>query len=259
MTFNPIEDRRNQKYTYQELKTFWQGPGRIVQRTKEQNPTLYAELHAAGEAANLIGKSLSPNPQPYVKNYEPAPRQYSADELAAHGRHSEADVRAFFADAKKANEVFTSDRNLYEQWRESAVAFGMFKSREVPYVPVKLPEPEPLHRISDLLADESHLERGTSLPWEQVQQLVAQKVQRDRQVQEAVAAKAESDRQLEIEKLTTAQKLEQDKRDKEVRDLQRLSELIAPKPIVTPEPIALETARAIAQERKSVEVPIIGQ
>jgi hypothetical protein len=251
MTFNPILEKRNQQYSYQELKTFWQGPGRIVQRTKEQNPALYAELHAAGEAANLIGKSLSPNPQPYVKNYAPAPRQYSADELATRGQYSETEIRAFFADAKKANELFHSDRNEYESRREAGVSYGLFKARETPYVPVKPPEPEYLHPVSNELADASHIERGSRLPWNQVEQLITQKLSREREAQEAVAAKVESDRAAELEKLTAAQRADEAVRLQKIADLDRIQQLIAPQPTKTPEPLELATARAVAAEKQT--------
>jgi hypothetical protein len=111
-------------------------------------------------------------------------------------------------------------------------------------------------RISDELARESNLPVGTVVNSEQLSQLCEQKVARARKVQADADAKADADRQAEIYKLSAAQKLEQDKRDKEVRDLQRLSELIAPKPISTPEPVQLATARAIAQEKSKVEVPV---
>ena len=252
MSFDPIQERRTQKYTRAELKEFWQGSGVVAQRLLKENPALYKELHDAGERVGVVGKSMAPNPQPYVKNYAPEPKQYSAGELSALRRHSEAEVRTFFADAKKANEVFTSDRNLYEEWRDSGVSFGLFKAREVPYQPVKHPAPEPLHRVSDLLCDESHIPRGSELPWSQVEQLINQKLSRERDAQEAVTAKAESDGQAELAKLTAAQQLEQAERDRKQRDLDRLAELIAPKPPVVTEPGEVLLQRELAKEKAKV-------
>jgi hypothetical protein len=253
--FDPIQEQRAQKYTRAELKNFWQGPGSVVQRLKKENPALYKELQDAGVAANVIGKSLAPTPAPNVP-YKPPTRQYEERELALRGQFSETEIRAFFADAKKANALFQSDRNEYEARREAGVSYGMFQAREVPYVPTKSAEPEYLHRISDELADESNLPHGTSLPWSQVEELCSLKVQRARKALADADAKADADRQAELEKLTAAQKLDQQQQDQKQRDLDRLAELVLPKQTPTPEPIALATARVIAQEKaKAVEVP----
>ncbi len=111
------------------------------------------------------------------------------------------------------------------------------------------PEPEYLQRISDELADESGLPRGTAVPWGQFEQLCSQKVQRARKVQEDAAAKLEADRQAELAQLTKAQQLEQAARDRHQADLDRLVELTVPKPSIVPEPAQLATARVIAQEK----------
>ena len=254
MSFDPIQERRTQKYTPAELKAFWQGPGYVVQRLLRENPALYQELHTAGEKAGVIGKSMAPNPAPNV--YKPPTKTYTPSELVARGRYSEAEIRAFF-NSKESNDVFTSDRNLYELKREAAVSYGMFEPHEIPYVPTKPAEPEYLHRVSDELADESNIARGTTLPWAQVEQLVQQKVQRAKQAQEAAASKIAQDRATELATLTAKQQADQAERDRKQADLDRLAELIAPKPPVETEPIPLATARAIAQERAmSVEVPI---
>jgi hypothetical protein len=256
MSFDPIASSRTQRFTKQELKDFWQGPGRIVQRTKEENPALYAELHIAGEQAGILGKSLAQTPQPYVKNYKPAPKQYSANELAARGRRTEAEVRAFFADAKKANDLFHSDRNEYERMRESGVSYGLFEPRVIPYQPTKPAEPAWTMRISDELATESNLPIGTVVNSAQLEQLCQQRVDRARKVEADAAAKLEADRLAEIAKLSARQQADQAERDRKLADLQRLEQLIQPQPVVTQEPTALATARLVAAERaKSVETP----
>jgi hypothetical protein len=256
MTFDPIQEKRNQKYTLKELDGVFKGSGKKLQEFKEQNPTLYAQYRRDYEAMGGIGKNLSPNPQPYVKNYAPAPKQYSADELVARGRYSEAEIRAFF-NSKAANDTFTTDRNLYELKREAAVSYGLFEPHEIPYVPTKPAEPEYLHRVSDELADESNIARGTTLPWAQVEQLVQQKVQRAKDKQAAADAKLAGERQAELEKLTAAQKLEQAARDKKQADADRLAALLVPAQTPSPEDPALATARAIAAEKaKAAEVPI---
>jgi hypothetical protein len=254
--FDPIQEKRSQRYTRQELKDFWQGPGSVVQRLKKENPALYQELHTAGEQAGVIGKSLAPTPALNTP-YKPPTRTYSADELAARGRYSEQDIRAFFADAKTANALFHSDRNEYEARREAGVTYGLFQAREVPYVPAKPAEAETLHRVSDQLCDESSIPRGSLLPWVQIEQLCEQQVQRARKAQADADAKIAQDRAAELEKLTARQQADQAERDRKQADLDRLAVLIAPKPIVTPEPTALATARLVAAEKaKAVEVPV---
>ena len=48
--------------------------------------------------------------------------------VCANAAISNSVVRAFFSDAKKANEVFTSDRNLYEEWRDQAALDEHYKT-----------------------------------------------------------------------------------------------------------------------------------
>lgn len=257
MTFDPIAEQRSQKYTHAELKNFWQGPGTVVQRLKKENPALYKELQDAGVAANVIGKSLAPTPAPNTP-YRPPTRQYEERDLVLHGRYSEQDIRAFFADAKTANALFHSDRNEYEARREAGVSYGLFQAREVPYVPVVPPAPEWTMRISDELAKESNLPIGTIVNEAQLSQLCRQSVARARQAQEAADAKADADRAVELATLTAKQQAEQAARDRHQADLDRLVELTIPKQTPTPEPAPLATARLVAQEKaKSVEVPIV--
>jgi hypothetical protein len=258
--FDPIAASRTQRFTKQELKTFWQGPGRIVQRTKEENPVLYKQLQDAGVEAGVIGKSLAPNPAPNV--YKPPTRSYTPQDLKLHGEFSESYCTELFAsdNAKAATALSKADPERYQDAKDAAISYGVLPARTSPRpAPAPVAVPEPLHRISPELAAESGLPRDVELPWAQVELLCAQKVARARKVQADADAKADADKQSELATLTARQQADQAVRDQKQRDLQRLSELITPKPIVTPEPIALETARAIAQERKSVEVPIIGQ
>jgi len=254
MSYDPIQERRTQKYTPAELKAFWQGPGYVVQRLLRENPALYQELHTAGEKAGVIGKSMAPNPAPNV--YKPPTKTYTPSELVARGRYSEAAIRAYF-NSNASSDEFHSDRNEYERKREAGVSYGLFEPRAIPYIPTKPPAPEWTMRISDELADESNIERGTEINSAQLEQLCRQKVDRARQAQEAADAKVAADRAAELAKLTAVQQSEQAVRDQKQRDLDRLAELIAPKPIQAPEPAQLATARAIAMEKAKVaEVPV---
>jgi hypothetical protein len=250
MTFNPILEKRNQQYTVQELKTFWQGPGRIVQRTKEQNPALYAELHAEGERLGVLGKSLAPNPAPNV--YRVPTKSYTPGELTLRGQFTEAYCRQLFASgsSKEATELFNKDREAYEDAKDAAIAFDILPARLTPRPqPAPVAAPEPLHRVSDQLAKESNLPLGTELPWSQVQQLCQQQVDRARKAQADADAKAAEARADELAMLTARQQADQAVRDQKQRDLDRLQELIAPKPVETTEPLPLAVARAVAAEK----------
>lgn len=233
-------------------------PGAAQKLFKENRP-LHDSLRKAAEVYKLLGPSSYGTPAPNTP-YKPPTRTYTSAELAARGQFTESYCRELFSSgsAKAARELYETDREGYEDAKDSAIAYGILPARSTPRpAPAPVATPEPLHRVSDLLCDESHIPRGSELPWEQVQQLVAQKVQRDRQAQADADAKVAADRAAELEKLTAAEKLEQAARDQKQRDLDRLAELIAPKPVVVPEPIALATARVIAQEKeKAVEVPI---
>jgi hypothetical protein len=131
--FNPLEEKRNARYTRQELKEFWQGPGVVVQRLRTENPALYAELHAEGERAGVVGKSMAPNPAPNTP-YKPPTKTYTAGELAARGRHSETYCRELFAsgDGRAARELHETDREGYEDAKDSAIAYGILPPRSTP-------------------------------------------------------------------------------------------------------------------------------
>ncbi len=247
MSFDPIQDRRNQKYTRQELTEFFKGSGAVAQRLKRENPPKYEELRRSAEEMGIVGPSLIGTPAPNV-SYKPPTRSYSAEELVARGQYSEAAIRAYF-NSKESSDEFHSDRNEYERKREAGVSYGLFTAREVPYIPTKTPAPEWTMRISDELAAESNLPVGTVVNSQQLEQLCQLKVERARQAQEAVAAKVAQDRATEVATLTAKQAADQEVRNQKQRDLDRLVELTTPKPNVTPEPTALATARAIAQER----------
>jgi hypothetical protein len=251
--FDPIEAKRNQKYTREELTDFFKGSGTVAQRLRKENPAKYEELHAEAEKMNILGPSLIKPAAPNVP-YRPPTRTYTPQELAARGRFTEDYCRQMFAsgDARAARELHETNREAYEDVKDSAIAFGILPPRLTPRpAPAPVAVPEYKHQISNELADESGLPRGTTLPWAQVEQLVQQKVDRDRQAQEAVAAKVAQDRATEVATLTAKQAADQEVRNQKQRDLDRLAELIAPKPIQTAEPVALAVARAVAAEKKA--------
>jgi len=248
MSFDPIEAKRIARWTKHELKDFWQGPD--VQKTLRENPTLYRELHIAGEKAGVIGKSMAPNPAPNVP-YRPPTKTYTTAELAARGQYSEAAIRAYF-NSKASSDEFHGDRNEYERKREAGVSYGLFEPRETPYVPPKPAEPEWTMRISDELATESNLPIGTVVNSAQLEQLCGQRVLRTRQAQEAADARVAQDRATELVTLTAKQRADQAERDRKQADLDRLVELTTPKPSIVPEPIPLATARVIAMEKAKV-------
>jgi hypothetical protein len=107
MSFDPIQERRNRKYTREELDSIFKGSGTKLQEFKEQNPTLYKEYRRDYEALGGIGKSRQPNPAPNTP-YKPPTRTFTPEELVARGQYSETEIRAFF-NSKEANEVFTSE------------------------------------------------------------------------------------------------------------------------------------------------------
>jgi len=247
MSYDPIQERRTQKYTRAELKDFWQGSGVVAQRLLKENPALYKELHDAGERVGVVGKSMAPNPAPNVP-YRPPTKTYTPSELAARGRYSEAEIRAYF-NSKESSDEFHSDRNEYERKREAGVSYGLFGPRPIPYIPTKPPAPEWRLKISDELADASNLPRGTEVNEAQLEQLCRQKVQRARQAQEAADAKVAGDRQAELEKLSAKQQADQAERDRKQADADRLAALLVPLQTPPAEDPALATARAIAAER----------
>jgi hypothetical protein len=250
MSRDSLLEKRNAEFTFKELKDWFDGNGTELQNFEKTNPTEYAKRRSTFEQLGGIGKSRQPKPLPYVKDYKPAQRQYSSDELAARGRHSEAEVQAYF-NSKESNEEYHTNRNKYESMREAGVSYGMFTARQAPYVPVKPSEPEWTMIISNELADESNVPRGTEINSAQLTQLCQQRVSRERQKQEAADAKIAQDRAAELEKLSSAQRADQLERDRKLADLQRLEQLIQPQPVVTQEPISLATARAVAAEKQA--------
>jgi hypothetical protein len=260
--FDPIEAKRNARYTREELTEFFKGNGTVAQRLKRENPPKYAELHAEAEKLNILGPSLIKTPAPNTP-YKPPTRSYTPSELVVRGQFTESYCRELFAsgDSKAAKALFEANPERYQDAKDASISFGILPPRLTPRPPAPpAPVKEYLHRVSDELADESHIARGTTLPWAQVEQLVQQKVQRARQVQEAADAKVAADRATELATLTAKQQAEQVARDRHQADLDRLVELTTPKPNVTLEPAQLATAKAVAEERaKSVEVPIIDQ
>src|SRR5882724_8351734 len=171
--FDPIEAKRNARYTREELTEFFKGNGTVAQRLRKENPAKYEELHAEAEKMNILGPSLIKTPAPNTP-YKPPARSHTPSELASHGQYSEAEIRAYF-NSKKSSDEFHSDRNEYERKREAGVSYGLFQKREVPYVPTKPPAPEWTMRISDELAGESNLPIGTVVNSEQLEQLCRQK------------------------------------------------------------------------------------
>src|SRR5258708_17308720 len=255
MTFNPIEQKRNQKYTRVELDAFFKGSFAEAQRVKRENPSLYKEYRDAYEAMGIFAPSLIGTPAPNVP-YKPPTRTYAPSELTSRGQYSEAEIRTYF-NSKASSDEFHSDRNEYERKREAGVSYGLFEPRAIPYITTKPPEHEFLHRVSDDLCAESNLPKGTALPWDAITQLCAQKVQRGRDARQLADKKAAADRAAELATLTAKQQAEQAARDRHQADLDRLVELTTPKPSIVPEPIPLATARLVAQEReKAIEVPI---
>ena len=259
MTFDPIADKRNQKYTREELTSFFKGSAAVAQRLKKENPAKYAEIRRSAEEMGIVGPSLIGTPAPNTP-YRPPTKTYSADELKLRGDFTESYCRDLFAsgNSSAAKALFETDPERYQDAKDASISFGILPPRSTPRPqPAPVAARESLHRISPELAAENGLPRDVELPWAQVEQLIQQRVQRARLAQEDADAKAAEARSAELATLTAAQKLEQDKRDKEVRDLQRLSELITPLPVKAPEPLQLASARAIAAEKaKSVEVPI---
>jgi len=207
----------------------------------------------------LIGPSAYGTPAPNTP-YRPPTKTYTPEELKLRGDFSEARCRELFASgsSKEATELYNTNREAYENAKDAAISFNVLPPRLTPRpAPAPVAAPEPLHRISNELADESNIPRGSELPWSQIEQLCSQKVQRERQKQADADAKVAAERQAELASLTAKQQAEQAQQDQKQRDLDRLAELVLPKAVVTPEPAQLATARVIAQERaKAVEVPV---
>lgn len=256
---DPIEEKRNQRYSREELEEFFKGSGAVAQRLRHENPTKYAEIRKSAEAMGIIGPSLIGTPAPNVPYKRPT-RTYTSEELEARGRYSEDYCRQLFAsgNGRAARELYETDREGYEDLKDAAISFSILPPRSTPRpTPAPVAAPEFTLRISDELAKESNLPVGTIVNETQLAQLCEQKVARARQAKEAADRKAAADRQAELEKLTAAQRLEQAARDKKQADVDRLVELTTPKQTPAPEPLPLATARVIAQEKaKSVEVPV---
>jgi hypothetical protein len=251
MTFDPIADKRNQKYTREELTSFFKGSAAVAQRLKKENPAKYQELRRSAEEMGIVGPSLIGTPAPNVP-YKPPTRSYSADELKLRGDFTESYCRELFAsgNSSAAKALFEADPERYQDAKDASISFGILPPRSTPRPPAPpVVEPEPLHRISNELALESGLPPGTSVPWPQFEQLIEQKLARARKVQADAAAKLEADRQMELATLTAKQQADQAQRDQKQRDLDRLAELIAPKPTETPEAHDVAVQRAIAAEK----------
>jgi hypothetical protein len=259
MAYDSIQDRRNQRFTPEELKTWLTGSLKELDAFKREHPAEYAERHAIAERMGIVGPSLYKTPAPNVPYQKPT-KSYTTEELRLRGQFTEDYCKQLFAsgDAKAATALFESDREGYENAKDSAIAYRILPARLSPRpAPAPVVAPEWTLRISDELAKESGLPLGTVVNEEQLAQLCSQKVARARQAQAAADAKTAADRASELAKLTAVQHADQVERDRKQADLDRLAELIAPKPPVETEPIPLATARVIAQEKaKAAEVPV---
>jgi hypothetical protein len=250
MAYDSIQDRRNQRFTREELKTWLTGSLKELDAFKREHPAEYQERHAIAVRMGIVGPSLYKTPAP--NTYKPPTRQFSPDELRLRGQHTQAYCKQLFAsdDGRAARELYETDREGYEDAKDAAISFSILPPRLTPRpAPAPVAAPKFTLRISDELAKESNLPVGTIVDEEQLAQLCEQKVARARQVQATADAKVAADRAAELATLTAKQQHEQTARDQHQADLNRLAELTTPKPTETPEPPALETARLIAQQR----------
>jgi len=170
------------------------GDAVAASRLHRENKPLYDSLRKAAVAYKILDAPAYGTPAPNVPYQKPT-RQYNSEELVLRGRWSEQEIKNFFANAKEANDLFNSDRDAYEEKRLCAVSFGILPAREVPYVakPKPVIEPEWKMVISDSLADESSLPRGTEITWPQLQQLIRQSIERRAQEADKQAREAKSD------------------------------------------------------------------
>jgi len=169
------------------------GDAVAASRLHRENKPLYDSLRRAAVAYKILDAPAYGTPAPNVPYQKPT-RQYSSAELVLRGRWSEQEIKNFFANAKEANDLFNSDRNAYEEKRLCAVYYGLLPARSTPYIPVPRPvaEPEPKMVIGDDLALESNLPLKSEVTWEQLQQLIHQKIARIAREQEQ-AREAKSD------------------------------------------------------------------
>lgn len=229
------------------------GDAAKASRMFRENRPLYDSLRKAAEDYKILGPSLIKTPAPNTP-YKPPVKTYTPSELKLRGDFSEDYCRQLFAsgDAKAAKALFESDREAYENVKDSAIAFGILPARLTPRPqPAPVAAPEPLHRISPELAAESGLPRDVELPWAQVTQLIEQKLDRARKAQADADAKADADRQVELAALTARQQADEAVRLQKQADLDRLAALLVPAQTPTPEDPAIALQRAIAAEKQA--------
>ncbi len=152
--FDPIQEKRNQKWTRQELDAFFKGKGSGVElmKLKRENPTLYGEYRRAYEAQGGIGASAILPPAPYTTGTPQ--KSYTDRELFLRAKYSLAELTTFFQSNKSNNpgskeetpsSLFRTNRAEYEERREAAACYGLIP--ESPSTPHRTPqartEPQP--------------------------------------------------------------------------------------------------------------------
>jgi len=172
--FNPFPVRQFSKAQVAQLF----GPtsdARLAQKTRTENPALYAAIRKQAVADGLVGVP----PVPYSNWRMPKERKFSDQEIIARSKFSEEECRSIFCkansgDQNNAGNLFKNDPQKYAEMRAAAVSYGLIPATQpAPIVHTDKPATEPEGVVlSDDNADRLNLPRGTKVSAAQYEQIV---------------------------------------------------------------------------------------
>jgi hypothetical protein len=140
--FDPVQEKRNQKYTREELNSVFKN-GAVAMRLMTENPALYGTMRREAEALGILGPKAIGDPAPYTTR-KPQ-KSYTDRELFLRAKFTAQECREFFnapAGSKtNPSTLFQTNREAYEEIREASVAHGVLPA--TPSTPHRTPQARP--------------------------------------------------------------------------------------------------------------------
>jgi len=164
--FDPIQEKRNQKYTREELNSVFKN-GAVAMRLMTENPELYRAMRAEAEALGILGPKAIGDPAPYTT--APPQKSYSDRELFLRAKFSLEELKTFFrsnnAGKENPSTLFRTNPAEYAERREAAVSYGLLPSE--PSTPQRTPQTrttEPQPESGELFELDSRICQELGLP-----------------------------------------------------------------------------------------------
>jgi hypothetical protein len=165
--FDPIQEKRSQKYTREELNSVFKN-GAVAMRLMKENPELYRTMRKEYEALGLIGPKAIGDPAPYTTALPQ--RNFTDRELFLRAKYSLEELTTFFrsnnaGSKENPSTLFRTNPAEYAERREAAVSYGLLP--ESPSTPQRTPQArttEPQPGSGELFELDSRICQELSLP-----------------------------------------------------------------------------------------------